>query len=529
MKKWLLHTILAVIAGGMILGLTPVFCYADDTIMQGVYADNIPLGGMTEGEAYEAIQVYVNELKSRSITLYTVNDNEVTVTPEDMGLSWVNTDLVSEAMAIGKSGNVVSRYKAKKDVNYTNKIFDIEFSVDEDMVRSILEGECSAYNVNAKNGSMTRQDGSFSFVEGTAGLALDVDASLSSLTDFMLHSWSGQNTAYQLTVSIDSPAGSSADMELVKDVLGTYHTNFKTSTAARCSNVSNGASHLNGTVVYPGEEFSFTECVSPFTEANGYKLAASYASGKVVDSVGGGICQVSSTLYNAVLLSELEVTQRRNHGMIVTYVKPAMDATIAESSGTDFKFRNNTDAPIYIDAYTTDDKDLYITIYGHETRPADRELKYESEVISTTEPGPDVILEDASKPIGYISTQAAHTGYKANCWKIVTENGETTKELVNTSTYNMAPRYITVGTATDDANALTVLRAAIATGDTSYVKSTAASLKSTADSGATVDPNAAAMAEYEAALATMDLSAGDTSTVSEGGESSESSESSEAQ
>ena len=94
--------------------------------------------------------------------------------------------------------------------------------------------------------------------------------------------------------------------------------------------MENGCRLINGTTLYPGEEFSTLDKISPFTEANGYYPAGSYLNGMVVDSLGGGICQVSTTLYNAVLLSELEVTQRSNHSMIISYVKPSMDAAIAE-------------------------------------------------------------------------------------------------------------------------------------------------------------------------------------------------------
>ena len=105
--------------------------------------------------------------------------------------------------------------------------------------------------------------------------------------------------------------------------------------------MENGCRLIDGFVLYPGEEFSAYGAVSPFTKENGYFMAGSYVDGKVVDSLGGGICQVSTTLYNAVLLSELEVTERHNHSMIVSYVEPSADAAISESSGKDFKFVNN--------------------------------------------------------------------------------------------------------------------------------------------------------------------------------------------
>ena len=238
---------------------------------------------------------------------------------------------------------------------------------------------------------------------------------------------------------------------------------------------------INGTTVYPGEEFSTYETVSPFSTENGYYMAGSYLNGQVVDSLGGGICQVSTTLYNAVLLAELEVTERHNHSMIVTYVDPSADAAIAESSGKDFKFVNNTDAPIYIEGYTTDDKQIFFTIYGMETRDSSRQVSYESEVTSRTYPDTEVIYTDPAAPIGSISVQSAHVGYKANLWKVVTENGqEISREMVNSSSYKMVPRYATVGVATADPNAYNQIMEAVATNNIDHVKGVAAALAATA-------------------------------------------------
>ena len=201
----------------------------------------------------------------------------------------------------------------------------------------------------------------------------------------------------------------------------------------------------------------------------------------MVDSLGGGICQVSTTLYNAVLLSELEVTERHNHSMIVTYVDPSADAAIAESSGKDFKFVNNTEAPIYIEGVTTDDKHITFTIYGMETRPGTHGVRYESEVVSKTYPDTEVIYPDASQPIGAVSVQSAHIGYSANLWKIVTENGvEVSREKINSSSYKVTPRTATVGVLTADPNAYNEIMAAIGTNSIDHVKNVAAALAAAA-------------------------------------------------
>ena len=131
-------------------------------------------------------------------------------------------------------------------------------------------------------------------------------------------------------------------------VLGSFSTTYRDSSTSRSSNLSNGASKINGTVIYPGETFSAYEELHPFTEANGYSAAGAYLNGMVVDSIGGGVCQVTTTLYNALLLAEVSITERAPHSMTVSYVEPSMDAAIA-GTYTDLKFRNDSNAPIYID------------------------------------------------------------------------------------------------------------------------------------------------------------------------------------
>ena len=265
---------------------------------------------------------------------------------------------------------------------------------------------------------------------------------------------------------------SEKELAQVTDVLGSFTTSYKTSGSSRSANVANGCSLINGTTLYPGEEFSTYKTVSPFSVANGYYMAGSYVSGKVVDSLGGGICQVSTTLYNAVLRAELEVTERSNHSMIVTYVEPADDAAIA-GTYKDLKFKNTLDAPVYIEGVTSG-KQVTFTIYGQETRPSNRTLKFESVTLSTTEPGVQIIA-DAGQPIGYITRESAHKGVVAELYKHVYVGGkEESVTKVNKSNYKATPRTITVGIA-GDPDLSNELQAAIATQDEATVNATLAS------------------------------------------------------
>ncbi len=448
-------------------------------ILPGIFIENISLEGKTAEEARAEVESYVSEsLGGRVISLIAIDGNKVDITPAEIGLRWSNPEIVEEAADIGQTGNVVARYKAAKDLQYQNKVFHMEFDADREQIRQILEQQCAVYNVEAKDATLSRVNGSFVINEGQTGKVIDVEASTQLICDYFNSDWNEEEGgSIELIISVDEPQGTAEELGKVKDVLGTFTTSYRTSGSARSANVANGCALINGTTLYPGDEFSTCEAITPFTSENGYYMAASYLNGQVVDSLGGGICQVSTTLYNAVLLSELEVTERHNHSMIVTYVDPSADAAIAESSGKDFRFVNNTQAPLYIEGVTTDDKHITFTIYGVETRDSGHQVRYESEVVSTTYPDTEVIYVNESLPLGSISVQSAHIGYKANLWKIVTENGrEVSREQVNSSSYKVTPRTATVGVATADPNAYNQIMAAIATNSIDHVKNVATAL-----------------------------------------------------
>ena len=186
--------------------------------------------------------------------------------------------------------------------------------------------------------------------------------------------------------------------------------------------------------------------------------------------------------------------------MIISYVKPSMDAAIAESSGKDFKFANNLDYPVYIEGYTSN-KQITFVIYGVETRDPGHKVRYESEVLGKTEPDSEKIIADSSQSIGFVDVQSAHIGYKAQLWKIVEENGvEVSREVINTSSYKMTPRTATVGVKTDNAAYASRIQAAISSGSINTVKAEAAAIKAEAAAAATMTPEEQAAAQQQAAL-----------------------------
>lgn len=440
------------------------------TIKEGVYVEDVSLAGMTQEEAEAMIRNKVAEMGSRNVTLVAAGGHEVTVTADDLGIRWGNPEIMTEAVQLGVSGNVIQRYKAMKDLLFENKVYDIVLEFDVGAINDILVERCAIYDQKPENAGLTRENGQFVILEGQVGYELDVESSIDIVYSYLESDWDGKDCRISLNVAEEKPRGTAEDLAQVTDLLGSYTTDYSTSNGNRSGNVTTGAQKINGTLLYPGEEFSAMGVVTPFTAANGYAMAGSYLNGKVVNSMGGGICQVTTTLYNAVLLAELDVTERYNHSMIVTYVKASMDAAIAESAGKDFRFRNNTDYPIYIEGYTQNKK-ITFNIYGKETRPEDREVIYQSEVLETIQPTIDLITADASKPLGYVSTEPAHVGYKARLWKIVKEGGkEVSRDVINSSNYNVSPRSAVVGVATDEAWKYEEIMAAIGTYNLEHVK-----------------------------------------------------------
>lgn len=450
---------------------------AEERILSGIYIDDIDVSGMTAAEAKETVNEMVNEKLATAITLKCVNDNEVVITPVDLGMKWSNPEIIDEITGMGKVGNVIDRYKFRKDLERENYVVNISYSYDKAMIEQLIEEKCQEFNQEAIDMRLQRENGTFVIIEGQQGKRIDSKKAASTIYDYVMYEWDGTEAKLSLPVEIEEPQGTTAELSKVKDVLGSYTTSYATSASARVANVENGTRLLNGVTLYPGETFSTLELVTPFSEANGYQMAGSYLNGLVVDSLGGGICQVSTTLYNAVLRAELEVSQRSSHSMSVAYVPLSADAAIAESAGKDFCFTNNTDFPIYVEGITTPERQVTFNIYGVETRAAGHSVDYVSEVLETIQPDTENIIQVANQPIGYTKVQSAHVGYKTQLIKVTYENGvEVRREVVNKSTYKMVPRTVSVGVATDNPDAYNQIQAAIATGSIDHVCAVAGSI-----------------------------------------------------
>ena len=409
-----------------------------DKILDNIYIGEVAVGGMNKDEAKQAVDAYVKEIQNTKMKL-SVNEKSITATAKQLGVDWENTGVVDEAVMIGKSGSLITRYKDKKDLEHEPKKLEVTFGTNEADIKKYLTEHAEKVNQEAVDGGLLRENGSFKITGGEEGIAVNVEESAKKIAAYITNDWDTKEAEIALSADVVQPRGSKEQLSKVKDVLGTFSTDYSSSSSGRAMNVSNGCSRINGALLYPGDQFSVYEAVSPFDAENGYALAGSYENGTVVETYGGGICQVSTTLYNAVIRAELKIKERYAHSMIVNYVKPSMDAAIA-GTVKDLKFENNTDAPVYIEGVTGGGV-ITFTIYGEETRSPKREVIFESEIVSENNP-PTQIQGSASYNVGYVSVQqSAHVGKVARLWKIVKEDGvEKSREEFNNSNYRASPK-----------------------------------------------------------------------------------------
>ena len=447
------------------------------TITEGVCIGSVDVGGMTKEEAKKAVDDYVDSIKDTSFSLKGANGS-FDATAQEMSVSADTDAAADEALSVCHEGSLIDRFVESEELKKGNVAVNMYLSVDKQKTANMIYDKSDALNIKAVNNSLQRNGDSFDFVPGQEGKEVDVVKSVYAINDFLQNSWDGSANEIELVTNTVQPRGSKEELSKIKDNLGGFSTDFSSSAAGRAANVKNACSLINGSVIYPGEQFSVYEAISPITTDNGYQMAGAYENGQVVDSVGGGVCQVATTLYNAVIRAELEIVQRYNHSMIVNYVKPSDDAAIA-GTYKDLKFKNNLDNPVYIEGYCSGGV-ITFNVYGVETRPANREISFRSETISEEDPVTQFKF-DAGQPVGYFHTeQSAHKGLTARLWKTVTVDGAVqSDEVFNNSKYKSSPKIVTVGTGGASAEVVAQLQAAAAANDEGSVKSIAASAAAT--------------------------------------------------
>lgn len=269
------------------------------------------------------------------------------------------------------------------------------------------------------------------------GIDFDVEAAKAMLQE--------EKPEYEIALKITKPKKTVKDIgtEAFPDLLATFSTNYQASNVSRTTNLKLASNKINGTVILPNEEFSYNKVVGERTISAGYKMAATYSNGQVVDGLGGGICQISSTLYDAVVMANLNVTTRRNHQFVTSYVPAGKDATVVWGA-QDFKFVNSRKYPVRIVA-TVEGGVATVQIWGIKEE-VEYNISIETKKVATIEYTTQYV-QDASLPVGQQKViQAGNNGRKVEAYKVTKLNGQVVSTtLLSRDTYNAMKRIVHIG------------------------------------------------------------------------------------
>ena len=462
---------LVIVFGGAYLALSNYVGKTDENVVcNNVFVGMLDASGMTEKETADALREQLAADAGQTVTLK-LREHNIEASLNDFGYDSPDIDkLAKKAVDYGKKGSMWKRYRQMKKLEDEAYVLKEKYTVEEKAVAALLEERAVPLLQGPEDAYITRsEDGMLNIVDEKEGETIDEEGMLQSITDYLNGEWKHEAFSLELAVIREKPEITRADLEEITDELGSYSTDA--GGGQRWTNLKTGVGMLNGIILKPGEELSVYNATAPYDEEHGYVEGTAYENGQVVPSYGGGICQVSSTLYNAVIYAELEIVERYPHSMAVDYVAPSRDAAIA-GGVMDFRFKNPYSTPIYIFGEIDSANQLRVIIYGKETRPANRSIEFESETLST-EDYSVTYRATPNRSFGDMAyTGSPHTGREARLWKVVYENGvEVSRDIFNTSTYTKSDQIIEVGTAGGSAEAVSALETAIANQDRDAINS----------------------------------------------------------
>ncbi|WP_455903377.1 VanW family protein [Clostridium sp.] len=394
-------------------------------------------GGATESDAVQESTVADGEVTVNGVNIYGMTQEEARKAILDsfdwkMKVKYEDKETDVTNLMADKVDQLLEEIYASDlkpgetyEVNTENMIEDAKAEA------ALIAGN---WNMAAKSGGISgynKETGKFEFSEGTKGLVIDQD----KLAQAMVDAIDKKEFDAVLTAETKEVAADSSVQDKYK-TMSTY-TTTTTSNSNRNENIRLAVAALNGTIVKPGQEFSFNNTTGARTEEKGYKPATAYLNGEVVQEPGGGVCQVSSTLYNAVVFAGLKSTERHAHSYEPSYVTPGEDAAVSYG-GPDFKFVNNSEYPLAIKAsFSASDRKLTIALYGVPILKEGVKIRMSSEKTGEIDAPSAVYTEDGTlQPGQEVQTKAATPGSRWSTDLVTYENDkEVSREFFHNSSY----------------------------------------------------------------------------------------------
>ncbi|MCL6477705.1 MAG: VanW family protein [Peptococcaceae bacterium] len=428
-----IQTALAVFVAGIILARNSA-----GRILPGVTSAGVSLGGVSPEQAEETLKERFGSLENDVLVLEG-ESRQWTIPMKDIGAVYDYRETVRMAYAVGRRGWVVQRISDQLRNRGEGTEVPLYIKFDQEALENELDKISQEYRKDPQNARLALKDGKVSLISCLDGREVDVAETLRRIKELR----AGVKPRAAIASRPVYPRIRDQDLSGLTDVLGQCSTRFESYSAGRVNNIARAVSQIGDTLIGPGEIFSLSRHISPIDERGGYQKAPVIIDNQLVDDYGGGICQVATTLYGAVLLSGLEIVERHPHSRPVKYVPPGLDATVAEGL-MDFRFKNIYSRPVYIIA-SAEPANGYVkvAIVGHKEQNTVYKVETEVKTIS-----PGIVMRSNSrlKPGQTKSITEGFPGFDVSVFRVsVSEGGKERRELISNDYYPPESKIIEVG------------------------------------------------------------------------------------
>ena len=409
---------------------------AQDIFFPGVTVDGIDLGGMTRDEAHALFADRQTQTASAFSLVVASGEKRWRITSQEVPVTFNADTILEQAYNVGHTGTLEQRVSEIQRARDEGVVFVTGYTYERSAVRALVDTIADSLDVAAKDATLDAFDPNnhtFTFTKESAGYRVDRELLHSDILAAL------DERAYDLVILVQGesvePQVTLARLEGLFGKISSFTTKT-TKNNDRNTNIALSAAALNGRMVLPGETLYFNDCTGQRTGEKGYREAGAIAGGVLVDDTGGGVCQTSSTLFNAVVRADLEIVTRYAHSWPSSYVNKGEDATVNWPS-LDFVFRNNGQFPVFVVAWYAN-QEVTVEIYGQMLEDG-QTIDLYSEVTQTLKPSDDILYTlDESLPAGTRKAgRQKRTGYVVDTCKVYydAEGNELRREKLWTTTY----------------------------------------------------------------------------------------------
>ena len=445
--KWGILALL-VVAGGIALGgMTYIYKQVsafDKVFADGIFVNGVDIGGFSRTEAKQKILSQIsNGIETRNLIIYK-GEVSYKIPFNDLGSEFNIDEVLDKAYEVGHQGNMFEKFEYLRTPQSQTQTFDLNYIYDKEKIHSVIEAYTPKFHVNPVNATIERKNRKFIITPEKEGQELDLVPTIEKVFSALDKKYD-EDVKVEAVIKKISAKYTVASFDDIQNMIASFSTSYNNSDANRNVNLEVAASKIN-TMLLPDEVFSLGKQLEPISFAAGYRNSKVIANGKIELGIGGGVCQIASTLYNSLLLTNLEVISRQNHSLPVAYVPLGRDATYSSNS-IDFKFKNNTKYPLFVEGYCENNK-VYVNIFAHPSAKADYEVKFDSVTTEVINPPAPKYVDDATLLKGTkVEELKALSGKKVKLYRLYYSGGNLVKkELINNSYYRPRGALIRVGT-----------------------------------------------------------------------------------